>query len=86
LGKGTWLGVIAAFTLACGSFTYSILKGTSDRAKLCHAERGFIERQESQSRQLIARGLTFGIPRSQIPALLKQSEESEHRFLEDLSC
>lgn len=86
MSKNSWLAFLGAFFLAGGSFSYALLKGNSERAQLCTAERAFIVRRENQTRVLIARGYTFGLPKSAIPQLLAQSEESEHQFLSDLNC
>jgi len=49
---------------------------------LAGIERIFIERQQQQTQALLERGLTFGIPKEQLPALVKANEESQREFLE----
>lgn len=78
-----------------GGFTYTVLRvehanhRNSEIARhncqnigtLANIERAFITRQEQQIQALLKSGVTFGIPKRQIPGLLKASRESQALFL-----
>lgn len=89
--KSTWLALIAAAILYTVPLVYSVTRWSAASSKNCHTvaglariERSFILRQERQNVSLVTHGITFGIPKDQLPALLKQSRESQAAFLRDL--
>lgn len=51
---------------------------------LAKVERAFITRQETQTQALLASGVTFGIPKEQLPKLLDASRKSQALFLAEL--
>lgn len=56
--------------------------GNCVRSKaLARIERSFIARQEAATTALLAHGITFGIPREQLPGLIAQNKATEARFL-----
>lgn len=48
---------------------------------LAGIERTFIQQQQQQTKALLEHGVTFGIPRDQLPGLIAQSEKTQQAFL-----
>lgn len=55
-------------------------------ATLAKVERAFINRQEAQTQALLTSGVTFGIPKAQLPKLIDASRKSQALFLRDLDA
>ena len=86
MSRNGWIALLIGAFLLTVPLSLSVIHQRESISTLCHAERAFIQRQERQSQRLLSHGVTFGIPKAEIPILVQQSRESQERFLADLSC
>jgi hypothetical protein len=82
------LGALVGWALSSAYLAYQARemghKNCRSIGGLSAIEARFIDRQEAQTRALLAHGITFGIPKAALPLLLQQSRESQATFLRDL--
>jgi hypothetical protein len=91
--KATWLTLIAAAVLYTAPLTLLLVKQADFSHRNCHSihglsliERRFITRQEDQNQALLKSGITFGIPKDQLPGLIQKSQKSQASFLRELDA
>lgn len=80
-------GVAVAFAsavigaLAFGKGATAISRNCHSIVKLARIERVFVDEQQQQTAELLKHGITFGVPRAQLPLLIAASQASQARFL-----
>lgn len=84
-----WLAVLTVGLLGVAAGVYfNSVKGSSLSHRNCtnvsgiaSITRDYIGAQQAQTTELLKRGVTFGIPKDQLPALVKASEASQTAYL-----
>lgn len=73
--------VIAALVLKQSDLSHKNCYGLTQLAQI---NKRFIAQQEAQTQALLAKGITFGIPASELPFLIEQNKQNEAYFLNEL--
>lgn len=81
--RDLWLVAITVIVLLALRDQHNFsLRNCKNLQGIAGIERTFIQQQQQQTKSLLEHGVTFGIPKKDLPGLIEQSEATQQAFLE----